>query len=123
MSSKPINLVMRDYHRIVMIISWGVLGDMAIINNRYLRYNKTFNKYYLLIHLSLFFISLVIMTGSIISMLATWDVIGKLKEDKRLYEFRTHIIIGIIHYLLLIGNMIGGFMTRIKIRNSQYLFQ
>jgi len=115
---KDLNLVMRDYHRIVMIVSWGVLGDLAVINNRYLRYNKTFNKYYLAIHLGLFMITLAIMTASIISMLATWDVIGKLKKDARLVEFRLHIIIGIVHYLLLIGNMIGGLINRTKMVNS-----
>ena len=106
--SRPTFLVMRDYHRIVMLTSWAILGDLAIINNRYLRYSKTFNRFYIQIHLMLFSIVSIIMTVSIGSMVYTWPILNKLQEDKRLIEFRLHIGIGVAHYVLLLVNIVMG---------------
>jgi len=70
--------VMRDYHRIIMLISWAILGDLAIINNRYLKYSKIFNRFYIYIHLVLISMVFIIMSVSISSMIYTWPIIHKL---------------------------------------------
>ena len=76
--SKPFFLLMRDYHRLVMLASWAILGDLAIINNRYLKYSKRFNRFYIYIHLFIFAIVSVMMTVSIATMFYSWPIWNKL---------------------------------------------
>ncbi len=111
----------RHYHRLFMMLTWGLLADLALISTRYLKYLMPTNRVYLITHISLFLLIFLSSGLSSLVMLLSWPVQHKfLNDTHKVYYFRTHIVVGALHFALLLIQVILGIISRVTINTRAY---
>lgn len=91
-----------DYHRLFMLISWGVLSDLGLISSRYLKYIPGLQRAYMPLHILFFTLIFLATAITNIFMMCTWPIFDmwRTADDTRKYFFRIHIVLGSVHFFL-----------------------